>query len=192
MNPVLPKALSTLPCVVALIAAIAAPPAALAQGHAHVHGQAQVEVVLEGAELQITLNSPLDSIVGFEHRPRTAAQRQAAEAALRTLADPAALFTLPAAAGCTLQDTTIEAPVLQDTPSGKGHDHPHSHDGEHADLEATWRWRCTAADRLQTMPLQLFERFAKMKRLEVRVAGPAGQGRQMLRRGSAAEVTVRR
>jgi hypothetical protein len=42
------------------------------------------------------------------------------------------------------------------------------------------------------MPLQLFERFAKMKRLEVRVAGPAGQGRQMLRRGSAADVTVRR
>lgn len=192
MNTMLPKTLLTLLRMLPLAAAMAFPAAAQAQGHAHVHGQARLEVVIEGSDLQITLNSPLDSIVGFEHRPRTAAQRQAAEAALRTLADPAALFTVPAAAGCTLEDTSIEAPVLQGTASGKTHGHAHAHDGEHADLEATWRWRCTAADRLQTLPLQLFERFAQMKRLEVRVAGPAGQGRQMLRRGAVAQVQLRR
>lgn len=197
-RPLMQAFVRSLSLTLPLAATIGFASPAFAQGHAHVHGQAQLEVVLEGSELQISLNSPLDSIVGFEHRPRTAAQRQAAQAALRTLSDPAALFTLPAAAGCALEDSTIEAPVLQDAGSAKApphdhkHDHKHAHDGEHADLEATWRWRCTAADRLQTVPLQLFDRFAQMKRLEVRVAGPAGQGRQMLRRGAAAEVTLRR
>ena len=173
--------------VVALMALASMP--AVAQGHAHVHGQAQLEAVLDGAELQLTLTSPLDSIVGFEHKPRTAAQRQAAERALRTLVDPPQLFLVPAAAGCTLQDQAIEAPVLQPEAANTK---PHDHAGEHADLEATWRFRCTAPDRLDRLPLKLFDRFATMKRLEVRVAGPAGQGRQLLRRGAPAEVQFRR
>ena len=90
--------------VVALMALASMP--AVAQGHAHVHGQAQLEAVLDGAELQLTLTSPLDSIVGFEHKPRTAAQRQAAERALRTLVDPPQLFLVPAAAG------SVTAPSL--------------------------------------------------------------------------------
>lgn len=172
----------------AALSTIGATPAG-AQGHAHVHGQAQLQVVLDGAELQLTLMSPLDSIVGFEHRPRTPAQRQAAETALRTLADPAQLFVLPAAAGCTAQAQEVEAPVLQPEAAGAK---PHDHAGEHADLEATWRYRCAAPDRLDRVPLKLFERFSTMKRLEVRVAGPAGQGRQLLRRGAAAAVQIRR
>ncbi|MCB1995131.1 MAG: DUF2796 domain-containing protein [Rhodoferax sp.] len=160
-------------------------PAAWAQGHAHVHGQAQLEVVLDGAELQITLSAPLDSLVGFEHAPRTAAQRQTAEAALRSLADPAQLFSLPPAAGCTLQDKSVDAPTLQAAPGA-------AKSGEHADLDATWRFGCSAPAQLDRVKLSLFERFAPMKRLTVLVAGPAGQGRYPLRRGAAAEVPLKR
>lgn len=160
-------------------------PAASAQGHAHVHGQAQLELVLEGASLQLTLSAPLDSIVGFEHAPRTAAQRQSAEAALRSLADPAQLFSLPPAAGCTLQDKSIDAPTLQAAPGA-------AKSGEHADLDATWRFNCSAPAQLDRVKLSFFERFAPMKRLTVLVAGPAGQGRYPLRRGAATEVPLKR
>lgn len=186
MNKTLPR------WVTALAAAglLGLPPAtAQAHGRAHVHGQADLEIVIEGDTLQFTLASPLDSIVGFEHRPRTAAQRQAAEKALAALADPARLFGLPAAAGCTPEGQTVEAPVLTDpapaagaAPTGDGH----------ADLDATWRWRCSAPQALDRVQLRLFEAFARLQRLEVRHAGPAGQGRQMLRRGAAAEVALRR
>lgn len=160
-------------------------PAATAQGHAHVHGQAQLEVVLEGASLEITLSAPLDSIVGFEHAPRTAAQRQTAEAALRSLADPAQLFSLPPAAGCRLQDKSVDAPTLQAAPGT-------AKAGDHADLDATWRFGCSAPVQLDRVKLSLFERFVPMKRLTVLVAGPAGQGRYPLRRGAAAEVPLKR
>lgn len=169
---------------VAVFTWVGAPPA-WAQGHAHVHGQAQLEVVLEGGALQVTLSAPLDSIVGFEHAPRTAAQRQAAEAALRSLADPAQLFSLPAAAGCTLQDKSVDAPTLQAAPGT-------AKSGEHADLDATWRFNCSAPTRLDRIPLSLFERFVTMTRLTVLVAGPAGQSRLALRRGAPAEVPLKR
>lgn len=160
-------------------------PAAWAQGHAHVHGQAQLEVVLDGNALQVTLSAPLDSIVGFEHAPRSAAQRQAAQAALRSLADPAQLFSLPPAAGCALQDKSVDAPTLQAAP---GTDKA----GEHADLDATWRFSCSVPAQLDGVKLTLFERFAPLKRLTVLVAGPAGQGRYPVRRGAAAVVPMKR
>lgn len=165
------------------------PGAAQAHGRAHVHGQAELELVLEGDELQLTLASPLDSVVGFEHRPRTAAQRQAADKALAALADPARLFGLPAAAGCTPMGHTVNAPVLTDPAPASAQ--AAGGDG-HADMETTWRWRCAAPQALDRVQLRLFEAFAPLKRLEVRQVGPGGQGRQMLRRGAAAEVLLRR
>ncbi len=171
--------------VAGVLALSAWPQAAQAHGRAHVHGLAELDVVLDGEELTLTLASPLDSIVGFEHRPRTPAQRQAAEAALRALADPARLFGLPAAAGCTPQDQTVTAPVLTDTTAATGGD-------GHADLDATWRWRCQTPQALTVLQLRLFEPFATLQRLEVRHAGPGGQGRQLLRRGAPAEVRLRR
>lgn len=167
------------------------PVAAQAHGRAHVHGQADLEIVVEGNALQITLASPLDSIVGYEHRPRTAAQRQAADKALAALADPARLFGLPAAAGCTPESQTLEAPVLTEPAPAAGAAPAAGGDG-HADLDATWRWRCSAPQALDRVQLRLFDAFATLKRVEVRHAGPAGQGRQMLRRGAAAEVSLRR
>ena len=89
MRPILPSLFSLL---LTTLPAVAGP------GHAHVHGQARLEVVLDGPVLAIALESPLDGIVGFEHSPRTAAQKQAAAQALAALKDPARLFALPAEA----------------------------------------------------------------------------------------------
>lgn len=159
------------------------------QAHPHVHGQAQLELVLEGGELQISLSSPLDSIVGFEHRPRTTAQRQTAEAALRVLADPASLVVLPAAAGCNLTQADLNAPELK---SAVQPGSPSGHAEAHADLEASWHFQCTSPDRLDRLQLRMFEHFATLKRLEVRTVGPAGQSRQLMRRGGPAEVRLKR
>lgn len=170
---------------------VCAATAGWAQGQArpHVHGQAQLELVLDGGELQISLAAPLDSIVGFEHRPRTAVQRQAAEAALRVLADPVSLMGLPTAAGCTLTHVDLHAPVL--APAAQSAP-PAGHDDAHADLEASWHFKCTSPDRLDRLRLRMFELFATLKRLEVRTVGPAGQTRQLMRRGGASEVRLTR
>lgn len=148
--------------------------AALAQGHAHVHGQARLDVVIDGDQLVLTLEAPLDSVVGFEHAPRTAAQRQAAEQALKALADGARLFRPPTDAGCVLAAHRVDAPVLQGAAS----------DG-HADLDAEYRFRCQAPAALARLDLGLFGALPRLQRLDVQIAGPVGQSKRTLRRGYA-------
>jgi hypothetical protein len=148
--------------------------AALAQGHAHVHGQARLDLVIDGDQLVLTLEAPLDSIVGFEHAPRTAAQRQAAEQALKALADGARLFRPPTDAGCVLAAHRLDAPVLQGAAS----------DG-HADLDAEYRFRCSRPAAITRLDLGLFDALPRLQRLDAQLAGPAGQGRRTLRRGTA-------
>lgn len=143
-----------------------------AWGQAHVHGQARLEIVLDGSVLAIALEAPLDGIVGFEHAPRTPAQKQRAAQALAALKDPARLFTLPADASCRPEATEVEAPVLQGTDTRDGH----------ADLDVRWTYRCEAPARLRAMEHGLFEAFARLQRLEVQVAGPQGQRKATLRR----------
>lgn len=188
--------LSTPALTAALMSALLGAGPALAQHAAHVHGQVQVEVAVDGPLLSVRLQAPLDSLVGFEHRPRTPAQRQAADAALARVDDVAAWLRPAAAANCTLATRSVEAAVLRPAPDGavaqddrkghdhKGHDHKgHDHDDHdgHADLVAQLDFRCAAPPALDAVELMLFNAFSRIKRIDVQVAGPQGQRRQTLR-----------
>ena len=56
----------------------------------HVHGVAAIDIAVEGRALVVLLDMPLDSVVGFERAPRTAAERRAAADALARLRDAGA------------------------------------------------------------------------------------------------------
>jgi Protein of unknown function (DUF2796) len=155
---------------------------AQAQGHAHVHGHARLEVVIDGTQLAVTLMSPLDGIVGFEHAPRTAAQKQAAAAALASLKEGYRLFVLPAEAQCRPEGpASIEAPVLEGAAA----------QGGHADLEGRWSWRCAQPAQLKSMEQGLFSAFPRLSRIDVQVAGPQGQAKATLRKPAKAVKLVR-
>lgn len=163
---------------------------ALAQHKAHVHGVVKLDVAVQGATLSVQLEAPLDSLVGFEHRPRTDAQRQAAAAALRQLNDGAALFKPDAAAGCTLTRTEVNGDALQPAaPVAPGAAAPK--DGGHADLDASYEFTCTTPAQLAGLEQALFSTFKRISRIEVQVAGARGQARQTLRR-PASRVTLAR
>ncbi len=104
--------------------------AAFGQG-AHEHGIADLRVAIEGGEVLVEFDSPLDNLVGFEHAPNTPEQRAALAAAERRLLDFASLFTLPAAAGCVLSDVQLESPYPQGADGHGDHDHKHDHDHDH-------------------------------------------------------------
>lgn len=189
------------------LAAMTATTPALAQHSAHVHGLVRVDIAVDGASLTVRVESPLDSLVGFEHRPRTAAQRQAAEAALKQMRDGAAWLRPDAAAQCVLADTQVKAEVLEPVAGSdtakKGHDHAHGHahdkkdakkhdhGDDHAELEASYRFDCAAPASLKALDLGLFDAFKRIQRIQVQVAGPQGQSKQTLRR-PARTVTLAR
>ena len=48
-----------------------------ASAQAHVHGEAQLEIVLEDTQLSLYLHSPLDAFLGFERLPRNPTEKAA-------------------------------------------------------------------------------------------------------------------
>ncbi|MCH8499932.1 MAG: DUF2796 domain-containing protein [Marinobacter sp.] len=96
---------------------------------AHVHGEARLQVALEGQTAELILNSPADNLLGFEHAPRNDAQRDAlknAEAWLK--ANP--LITL-ADGHCEVAAASVSHTLGE---GSHGHDekkHGHSHDHGH-------------------------------------------------------------
>jgi hypothetical protein len=74
-----------------------------AAGKAHEHGALRLDVAIEGSKLTITMEAPLDNLLGFERAPRTDAERKAAADVLARLRSPdkgTPLFALDAAAQC--------------------------------------------------------------------------------------------
>jgi len=149
-----------------LLALILALTGTWAAGHApHQHGVAKLEVTIVGTELTLRLETPLDNLLGFEHAPRTAAQRTAAQRLLERLRQGEALFQPTRAAVCRMQGVELTAPVLQDATAAT----------EHADLRAEWRFACAEPGQLTDLRVNLFTDFPRLKRLDAAVASPRGQ-----------------
>ncbi len=105
---------------------------ASAQQGAHEHGVVDLRVAIDGSTLLIEFDSPLDSLVGFEHEPRSDEQRAALASVESGLRDFTAYFQLPAAAGCVLADVQVESPYPQLADAHDDHAHDdHAHD-DHA------------------------------------------------------------
>ncbi|MBI3368236.1 MAG: DUF2796 domain-containing protein [Burkholderiales bacterium] len=146
--------------------------AASAWPQAHQHGVVTLDIAIEPPRLTLLLDAPQDSLVGFEHTPRSAAEKQAAAAALARLRS--ALWRIDPPLGCALQTVRIEAPVLQGQAAG----------GEHADVEASYELRCAngmaAMRRIDLGPL--LDAFARIQRIEARIVAPGGQFKAELKR----------
>jgi Protein of unknown function (DUF2796) len=157
----------------AIVALVQAQPAAAAKPHQH--GVVKLDAALDGNTLTLQMEAPLDSLLGFERRPRTEAERKAADAVLARVKDPASLLKPAAAAACSAGATQLNAEVLAPAAAGdKGRDH--------AELEVSWTFTCGDAARLDAVEVGLFDAFRRIERIEVQVAGPKGQSRQTLTR----------
>lgn len=150
----------------------------------HVHGVAAIDIAVEGRALVVLLDMPLDSVVGFERAPRTAAERRAAADALAKLRDASAWLAPDAAAGCRPGEVRVQAPVLEaapPAPSSAPKAPAGGHDDTHADLQAEVRFDCEAPGQLKTLRVGLADAFKRVRRIDVQVAGPQGQSKSVLR-----------
>jgi Protein of unknown function (DUF2796) len=156
----------------------------LAAGGAHEHGAVKLDVAVDGGTLAIELEVPLDNLLGFERAPRTEAERKAATEVLARLRNPGTLFTADAAAQCTPLEAEVHAPVLEPGAAAAGPD-------EHADLEASYAFKCAQPQHLRTLDVGLFEAYRRIRRIDVQVAGPQGQSKLTLKRPARVVKLVR-
>ncbi len=144
-----------------VVLASVSPAAPAAAQQAHEHGVAALNATVDGARLVLELESPLDSLVGFEHEPRTDAQRAALARMEETLKAADRLFKPSEAAGCAARAARVEQ---------------RRHDAKHAEVHATYEWACATPGALDRVEVRLFEAFSRLKRVKAQKATPRGQG----------------
>ena len=63
------------------------------QKDSHEHGAAILKMALEGEKLQIEFEVPSESLIGFEHFPKSQSNRENFSDAIKILSDPSRLFS---------------------------------------------------------------------------------------------------
>lgn len=162
----------SIPFILFLLALHGGPAAAHDMRHhgAHVHGQAQLDVALDGQTLELQLTSPGIGILDFEHPVRDASERARLDAALAVLRGTGWLL-FPVAAACASQHVQVDAEGYE-TPAG-AHDEGGHH---HAGFRAHYLFQCAHPDRLDHLQVLLPQRFPGLQKVVV-IATAAGQDR---------------
>ena len=100
------------------------------QKDSHEHGAANLMLVIEGDKLQIGIEVPSDSLIGFEHFPKSQSDRNNFNEAITILSDPSKIFTTPDDAECLLTGLNVSQTLF----SGEV-EHGHSDHDEHGHEE---------------------------------------------------------
>ncbi|MEO0947386.1 MAG: DUF2796 domain-containing protein [Cyanobacteria bacterium J06641_5] len=151
----------------------------------HLHGAATLNVAVEENSLYLEMTSPAIDIVGFEHQPKTDAQKSAVTQAIAVLEAGTDLFALPDAASCRLLEATVATELLDDHDEHGEHDHgeheeEEAHVGEeegevHSEFMATYRFECAQPQQLRQIGIELFSTFPSLEEIEARVLTDSGQ-----------------
>ncbi|WP_197023745.1 DUF2796 domain-containing protein [Microbulbifer sp. HZ11] len=160
----------------ALVAIVAS-----AQQDAHVHGEAQLAIAVNGNELHIEFESPGANLVGFEHVPQNQKQEQALAVASGELAAPNQLLQFEGTE-CQLQSAEVKPPH---TDAGQHHahhtghtDHSDAHEihSTHASFRAAYHYRCDNVAALDTINVVLFSRFREIHTINAQWLTATKQG----------------
>ena len=179
---------------------LAVPAIALSQTqHAHVHGQAFVDVAVDGEAVEITLRATAHDLVGFERKPETPDEEATVLAARKAVLDHGAIWQFSVAARCVAEGPVLEVPgaAAGHEPHDHGdHDHDHGHDHEghdhdhegddhdheghdhdhaaHSDWQVRYRFRCAAPADLRSIDTGLFTAFPSLQSATVQLLDASG------------------
>ena len=173
-------------CALMLIL-IAGSSRALAQGaDSHVHGNAELNVVLMGQQLQVEFVSPAINLLGFERPPNTDEETATLNNTIEQLQRGGWLIeAFPTT--CQLSTEEFEAPVYDEHESSE-HDHEHEsseHDHEHesgdhhaeahSNFRVTYLYDCDSAPRKQ-LKMLAFDHYSGVETLTVQWIADQKQG----------------
>jgi hypothetical protein len=150
---------------------------------AHEHGVGRLNAALDGKTLELELESPAMNLVGFEHVATSDADKAKVAATRAQLEKPLALFNLPKAAGCVVENQELESPLFGDEPDvDDDHDEDakdedgHEHHHDHSEIHARYQFTCATPAALKSLDLaNIFTSFPATQKIQVQLIGPSGQ-----------------
>ncbi|MGY0616534.1 zinc uptake protein ZrgA [Vibrio sp. FJH11] len=102
------------------------------QHDAHVHGQIEFNIAQDGKDLLIEITAPGADVVGFEHPPENAEQKQVLKNVVAKLEDANSLFAINPQAKCDVTEALVNHTLDDEHEEHGDHGHEgHDHD-EHA------------------------------------------------------------
>ena len=154
---------------------------------AHVHGLATLTLALENQSLEIEFESPAANIVGFEHKAKSAKEKEAVKAAETILQTAVDLFVF-AGASCQLKEVQVDiSGIMQEEHDDHGHHHDHHHsshddhkDDSHSEIKAHYHFTCNGARKLESVSTALFSQFPGIETINAMWVTDTRQGSTLL------------
>ncbi len=153
------------------------------QKDSHEHGAANLKMVLEGEKLQVEFEVPSESLIGFEHFPKSQSNRENFSESIKILSDPARLFSISSEGECLLVGMKISQSLFSNEDE-HGHDESedeHGHDESekseiHSEFKSNYSWSCQHLDEIDSIGTQLMTFFPKIEEIRVNWISSNGQG----------------
>ena len=162
------------------------------QKDSHEHGAANLKIALEGEKIQVEFEVPSESLIGFEHFPKSESNRENFSNAIKILSDPSRLFAMSREGECLLVGMNISQSLFSNEDEhGKdeseeehGHDDSedeHGHDQSekseiHSEFKSNYSWNCQHLDEIDSIGTQLMTVFPKIEEIRVNWISNNGQG----------------
>lgn len=136
---------------------------------AHVHGALKVEMAVEGKTLEIDIDGPAESFIGFEYLPKTDKEKKTFSdaQALWTKDLLGKLFVLDAKLGCKITESSFK----QEVEDHNDHKNHKKEAGVHSDIEAEAKITCDGDLKGQNLAVNLKQHFSHIKKLVVDLVG---------------------
>ena len=176
---------------------------------AHVHGVSTAEIAVEHGKVEINIHAPGMDIVGFEYEATSAEDKDAVEAAIRTMLMPENMVALPEAVGCRLTEVLAhlhggdhdhddaDAHMEEDHDHDDDHEHEDHAEGDdhdadeaqHSEFHVSYAFACDDEDELTTISFPFFDQFGNAQEIEAQYVTDAGAGSAEITR-DAPELTL--
>ena len=153
------------------------------QKDSHEHGAANLKMVMEGRKLQLEFEVPSESLIGFEHFPKSQRNRENFSDAIKILSDPSRLFSMSSKAECLLVGMSISQSLFSNKEE-HGHDESEEEHGHnetekseiHSEFKSNYYWNCQHLDEIDSIGTQLMSFFPRIEEIRVNWISNYGQG----------------
>jgi hypothetical protein len=155
------------------------------QKYSHEHGAAKLNMVMEGEKLHVEFEVPSESLIGFEHFPKSKSDRENFEKTIKILSDPSKLLSTPFKAECLLVGMNVTQSLFPNQEE-HGHDESekeeeHGHDEPeeseiHSEFKSNYYWDCQHLDEIDSIGSRLMSFFPRIEEIRVNWISNNGQG----------------
>ena len=135
------------------------------QKNSHEHGAANLMLAIEGDKLQIGIEVPSESLIGFEHFPKSRSDSENFNEAIKILSNPSKFFSTPDGAECLLTGLNVSQTLFSGEEEDE-HGHEDSEKGEiHSEFRSNYSWNCLHTDEIDSIGNKLFSFFPRIEEI---------------------------